>query len=184
MLTRFLRKYHYPDADIQFLEKGFTEGFNIGCQGPLSRKSEANNLLFNVGNETVLWNKLMKEVELKRVAGLFKKIPFENYIQSPIGLVPKAVNSGQTRLIFHLSYKFKTEPSGSLNAHMPPQLCSVSYRDLDYAIKTFLETVEQEKNNDSIQSTHRNMRNKPTIVYSGKTDARSAFRILLLSHES
>ena len=31
----------------------------------------------------------MKEVELKRVAGPFTDIPFDNFIQSPIGLVPK-----------------------------------------------------------------------------------------------
>ena len=31
----------------------------------------------------------MKEVEAKHYAGPFKTIPFENFIQSPIGLVPK-----------------------------------------------------------------------------------------------
>ena len=34
----------------------------------------------------------MKEVKAKRFAGPFKNIPFENYIQSPIGLVPKSGN--------------------------------------------------------------------------------------------
>ena len=37
----------------------------------------------------ILWNKVMKEVEAKRFAGPFEKIPFDNFIQSPIGLVPK-----------------------------------------------------------------------------------------------
>ena len=37
----------------------------------------------------------MKEVKLGRVAGPFLKVPFDNYIQSPIGLVPKA--GGGTR---------------------------------------------------------------------------------------
>ena len=31
----------------------------------------------------------MKEVKVKRLAGPYEEVPFENYIQSPIGLVPK-----------------------------------------------------------------------------------------------
>ena len=53
--------------------------------------------------EIILWNKVMKEVKEKRFAGPFKEIPFEHFIQSPIGLVPK--DGGKYyRLIFHLSY--------------------------------------------------------------------------------
>ena len=48
----------------------------------------------------------MKEVQAKRVAGPFEQIPFEHFIQSPIGLIPKA-GSDEARLIFHLSYDFK-----------------------------------------------------------------------------
>ena len=51
----------------------------------------------------------MKEVKAERVAGPFESIPYENYIQSPIGLVPKSGN--KTRMIFHLSYKFGELPS-------------------------------------------------------------------------
>ena len=51
----------------------------------------------------------MKEIKERRYAGPFMKenFPFVNYIQSPIGLVPKAGN--KTRLIFHLSYDFGEE---------------------------------------------------------------------------
>ena len=56
----------------------------------------------------------MKEVRLKRVAGPFKEIPFESFIQSAIGLVPKA-GSDKTRLIFHLSYKFNSDGLESVN---------------------------------------------------------------------
>ena len=74
------------------MEKGFTEGFDIGYQGPQKRQSKSDSIPFTVGNRTELWNKLMKEVKLKRVAGPFKQIPFEDFMQSPIGLVPKAGN--------------------------------------------------------------------------------------------
>ena len=52
-----------------------------------------------------MWCKLMKEVGLGRVAGPFDTIPFNYFIQSPIGLVPK--DGGlETRPIFHLSHDF------------------------------------------------------------------------------
>ena len=50
------------------------------------------NLKLNVGDEIDLLNKVMEEVKLKRYAGPNKQIPKEfqdDYIQSPIGLVPK-----------------------------------------------------------------------------------------------
>ena len=77
----------------------------------------------------------MKEVKAKRFAGPFEQPPFENFIQSPIGLVPKSGNSGETRLIFHLCY-----PRGgaSVNSETPKKYCSVKYKDLDYAIRLCL----------------------------------------------
>ena len=86
-------------------------------------------------------HKIMKEVKLKRVAGPFWEIPFENYIQSPVGLVPKA-GKDQVCLIFHLSYDFdrKGEDNlGSLNKHMPKDKCSVKYHDLDAAVHSILQ---------------------------------------------
>ena len=80
----------------------------------------------------------MKEVKSKRVAGPFDKIPFENYIQSPIALVPKAGN--KTRLIFHLLYNFgKTNEEKSINFHTPREKCTVQYCDLDHAVRNYLQ---------------------------------------------
>ena len=81
----------------------------------------------------------MKEVKEKRYAGPFKTSPFESFMQSPIGLVPKL--NGQTRLIFHLSYDF---PSGgkSFNFHTPDDLGTVKYRDLDHAVKNCTKLIE------------------------------------------
>ena len=95
----------YDQTEIKFLEQGFKYGFDIGYSGPTNRRSEAKYLPLRVGSKTILWNKIMKEVNLGRVAGPFKDPPFQNYIQSPIGLVPKK-GKDQTRLIFHLSYEF------------------------------------------------------------------------------
>ena len=83
---------------------GFCDRFDIRYRGDTKVQLESRNLkLRGVGNETILWNKVMKEVEAKRVAGLFKEIPYKYYIQSPIGLVEKDGGS-DCRLIFHLSH--------------------------------------------------------------------------------
>ena len=111
----------------------------------------------------------MKEVGHSRYAGPFRfeDIPFQNFIQSPIGLVPKAGN--QTRLIFHLSYDFKNGNS-SLNYHTPKELCSVKYKDLDYALDLCLRLLKKHGKN--------------AIIFFGKTDQKSAFRLIpvLISH--
>ena len=135
VLVPELNESGYDMKEIEYLKQGFSEGFDIGYKGPLNRQSTARNIPLKVGTKTVLWNKLIKEVRLKRVAGPFDKVPFKNFIQSPIGLVPKAGNSGQTRLIFHLSYDFGTEKEQkSLNYHTLKEEFSVRYNDLDDAI--------------------------------------------------
>ena len=83
----------------------------------------------------------MKEVSLERYAGPYKHIPFKYYVQSPIGLVPKANN--QTRLIFHLSYDFNKNDK-SINYHIPKELCTVCYRDLDHAIQQCIQLLDRD----------------------------------------
>ena len=104
----------------------------------------------------------MKEVKLGRYAGPFEKIPFENFIQSPIGLVPKA--GGQTRLIFHLSYNFSEnlQKDGSLNYFTPSEKCSVKYNDLDEAVKSCLKLLKA---------------TGVTQLKFAKSDLKSAFRL-------
>ena len=110
----------------------------------------------------------MKEVKAKRFAGPYEAIPYENFIQSPIGLVPKAGN--KTRLIFQLSYRFgDREEDMSLNKGTPRELCTVKYNDLDSAVQTCLEVSEE---------AARVLGTK--IVFLGKTDLSSAFRVLPL----
>ena len=105
MLKQLLEQTGYDKLETKFLVDGFTHGFSLGYQGPTNRRDKSKNIPFTVGDKYDMWNKLMKEVECKRVAGPFEEIPFEFYVQSPIGLVPKVGN--KTRLIFHLSYTFK-----------------------------------------------------------------------------
>ena len=137
ILKQLLEASNYDKNETNFLIDGFTNGFSIGYNGPEDVKITSPNLKFRqVGNPTILWNKVMKEVKEKRYTGPFESIPFDTYIQSPIGLVPKD-GGKDTRLIFHLSY-----PRGkgtSVNANTPDELCSVQYPDFNEAVQLCLK---------------------------------------------
>ena len=132
--SRLLEISGYNPEKIEFLIDGFKNGFSLGYVGPDDIKQTAPNLKFRgVGNKTILWNKVMKEVKFKRYTGPFEEIPFSDaYIQSPIGLMPKD-NGKDTRLIFHLSYPKGTDKS--VNANTDKYLCSVQYPDFNQAVQ-------------------------------------------------
>ena len=115
------------------------------------------------------------------MAGPFDEIPFNNFIQSPIGLVPKADN--QTRLIFHLSYDFsENEDERSLNHHMPAELCSVSYQDIDCAVRTCLRVKSFKLKNWNLFLCEDSRGNQ--YIYLGKSDIKSAFCLVPMSRSS
>ena len=124
----------------------------------------AKNLRLTVGSNGEMWNKIMKEVKEKRYAGPYPDIPFtEDFIQSPIGLVPKD-GGRKTRLIFHLSHpKGKNQ---SVNDRTSPVLKSVNYQNFDDAIMLCLQKMKLTDTN---------------IVYLGKSDFTSAFRHLCIA---
>ena len=131
-LEKLLNLYGYNKKKSKFLIDGFTNGFSLQYQGKRQNiRRFAPNLKFQIGNPTILWNKVMKEVKLKRYAGPFIEPPFNNFIQSPIGLVPKD-GGRDTRLIFHLSYP---RTGDSVNSGIPSDECTVVYPDFDEAVK-------------------------------------------------
>ena len=130
-----LNESEYDEEKLAFLVNGFKNGFSLQYEGPRNIQKRSPNLKFRIGDEVTLWNKVMGEVKEFRYAGPYKKPPFKNFIQSPIGLVEK--DGGQkTRLIFHLSYPRDTDKS--VNHNTPKELCSVKYPDFDMAIKMCL----------------------------------------------
>ena len=186
VLCNLLTETNYDEAETNFLVEGFTHGFDIEYRGPWHRWDQARNipLQVGVGDKYEMWKKFMDEVKAKRYAGPYDEIPFEYYIQSPCGLVPKAGN--KTRLIFHLSYDFGPEEhQKSVNHFIPHELCTVKYNDLDHAMLNTLKLVEQsmESKWGSLQKMLKSRVEKlckiEKIFYS-KTDLVSAFRILPL----
>ena len=170
-LASWLRSTHYPIEDREELINGFKYGFDLGYRGSMRRNCLSGNLPFNVGNEVVLWNKIMKEIKSKRMAGPYDSPPFRHFVQSPVGLVPKA-NGTDTRMIFHLSYDFGPGPfDKSINHYTPVELCTVHYKDLDHAVDTCLNLIQQ----CPIV--------KQTGIFFSKTDQASAFRVLPLQRK-
>ena len=104
-LDILLKETCYNKRKRRKLVQGFKEGFDLGYDNKGKKQQiTSRNLKFTIGDETELWNKVMKEVKEKRYAGPFKDLPYKHdYIQSPIGLVPKD-GGKKTRLIFHLSH--------------------------------------------------------------------------------
>ena len=62
LLIESLRQANYDPREIQFLERGFTSGFDICYKGPICRQSRSNNIPLKIGSKVQLWNKIMKEV--------------------------------------------------------------------------------------------------------------------------
>ena len=155
VLQKLLRDTGYNRKETDFLFSGFKDGFDLGFSGNLEGvRRFSPNLKLNIGNHVTLWNKIMKEVKLKRFAGPYRDPPFDCFIQSPVGLVPKD-NGRDTRLIFHLSY-----PRGgdSVNSMTPKKLCETKYPDFADAVRLCLQIGN--------------------LCFIGKSDMKSAFRNL------
>ena len=70
--------------EVEFVKNEFTNGFDIGYEGPEHVLSSAKNIPLKIRSNTGLWNKVVKEVKQERVAGPFDSIPsipFDDYIQ-------------------------------------------------------------------------------------------------------
>ena len=91
-LQHLLVETGYDPCKTDEIVNGFSYGFELGYEGSKQVRMRSKNLRFKgMCNNVILWNWVMKEVKLKWYVGLFKVIPFDYYIQSPIKLVPKDV---------------------------------------------------------------------------------------------
>ena len=134
----------------------------MGYHGAMNRTCESENIPLKIWSPEEMWNKIMKEVKERQYAGPYERPPFPYYLQSPIGLVPKAGN--KTRLIFHLPFDFGTNVfDKSFNFHTPKDLCTIHYNDLDCAVWNSLFYLQQ---------------TGYTQLFYTKSDCSNAFRIL------
>ena len=91
---KLLKETNYDPVESNFLIDGFKHGFDIGYHGPMNIQQNSPNLKFRgVGNHEILWGKVMKEVRLRHFTGPFTQVPYDNYMQSPIGLGLKMIQT-------------------------------------------------------------------------------------------
>lgn len=117
-----------------YLLNGFSYGFSIRCAGV--RKSRiARNLQSALEQPMVMSVKLEKEWSAGRIVGPFAVPPFDIFLLSPLGVIPKKT-PGEFRIIIHLSY-----PEGSsVNDFIPDDQSSISYASISGAI-SLIKTI-------------------------------------------
>ena len=74
----------------QYLINGFRFGFRTNFIGEIS-SFEAPNLKSALQNPEILFSKLSKELDARRIAGPFDTAPFPLFRTSPVGIVHKKV---------------------------------------------------------------------------------------------
>lgn len=159
-LRDILIECNYDFNKTQYLYQGYKYGFRLGYEGPSTRQAVSENHKLKLGNKTVLWNKLMKEVEAGRVSGPHAKPPQEgSFVQSPIFLVDKD-HGTKFRMVFDLSYDHPN--GGSINAGIPKDKASVEYSSIDTLIQACL-------------------RNENRAPYLSRSDLKNAFRLCPIS---
>ena len=113
----------YPNK--HFLISGFTNGFSLMYDGPPLQYEIPNNKSAKE-NETLVLEKINKEIHLGRIAGPFIAPPLPDFRVSPLGLIPKK-EPGSFRLIHDLS-----QPQlESVNSYIEDANATVKYETLD-----------------------------------------------------
>jgi hypothetical protein len=121
---------HHPDKVFsQRLLRYLDEGVPILYEGPDYNRICPNWKSVVVFRESVR-KTLLEDVSLGRKSGPFSAPPLLNFVSSSLGAFEKK-HSGKVRVIHDLSWP----PYQSVNAHIDPVLCSVSYISVDSAVK-------------------------------------------------
>ena len=141
----YLQGYH--EVKRRFLYLGLNYGFKLHYHGPKIS-------IYHVNHKSAT-TQPTEDLEKGRIEGPFSTPPFDPFIISPIGIVPKK-DSGKFRMIHDLSYPKNLDTS--VNAHIPKEYCAVKYEDFDFVA-------------DLIVKNGRG-------CYIGKVDIESAFRIV------
>jgi hypothetical protein len=120
----------HPDKDFSFrLLRYLDEGVPILYEGPNYDRVCPNWRSVDVFRKAVE-KTLVEDVKLGRKSGPFPYPPLMNFVSSSLGAFEKK-RSGKMRVIHDLSWP----PSCSVNSHIDPALCSVSYVSIDDAVK-------------------------------------------------
>ena len=123
----------YDNTLRRFLYLGITQGFMMHAKN-VNERAVTRNHTSATNNPKVVHEKLRKELSKGYIAGPFTDPPFENFVVSPIALVPKK-EQHSFRLIHNLSYP----PNNSVNSSIPSFISAVSYETIHQVIQLVLE---------------------------------------------
>lgn len=119
----------YDQHLASYLVNGFQFGFKLGCVGePVHCVYKNHNSVYK--NPAVVQEKLTKEFALGRISAPHMQLPFDNYVCSPLGLVPKKT-PGEYRIIHDLSFP----KNMSVNSHIPKSNSQVQYESIEHVIQ-------------------------------------------------
>ena len=123
-LVNFLQGY--DEEKLSFIREGLTEGFHLGCVGVPDTVLSKNHRNADQHPEVITQFIAKGQIE-GRIAGPFlTPPPFEPFISSPLGVVPKS-EPGKFRVIHDLSFP----RNNSVNSRIPPENSQVTYDSID-----------------------------------------------------
>ncbi len=102
-LALLLRDIRYDHDLIHNLTQGFTCGFRIPFQSYLPHIIQPRNHPSMLEHSSVSDHMIASDLNLGRTAGPFSAPPFEDFVISPLGLIPKK-EPGAFRLIHDLLF--------------------------------------------------------------------------------
>jgi len=157
--THELQRIHNDITSTNDLLNDITHGVRIGYTGTRSTLISTNHYSA-FSNSAAIAHELEREINLNRKIGPFLQPPFENFVGSPMGAIPKKRSMPvKWRIINDLSW-----PAGqSINNHIDKDSFSCSYDTMDAAI------------------THLKILGKGALM--SKLDLSDAFRHILVHRE-
>ena len=132
-------------------------GFHLGYTGPPLSSISKNHKSTN-NFPSVISDFISEGITNYRIAGPFPSPPFQHFISSPLGVVPKS-EQGKYRVIQDLSFP----KHNSVNDHIPQENSSVQYESIDN-----VTALLNQFGKDSLMA---------------KTDIKDAFRIIPIHPE-
>ncbi len=111
-INAYLEKHalDHPDKElVNFI----INGVDIGCKGP-QRSIVSDNLPSSVNNHDKVLEAIQAHIVKDRVAGLWAHPPFDNFVSSPLGAVPKK-NSTKVGIIQDLSFPLTSGVNSGIN---------------------------------------------------------------------
>lgn len=119
---------NYDRVLSAYLINGFTYGFKLGCTSdppPCTPQNHKSTL----EHPDIIKNYIQTGLSKGRIAGPFSYKPFDNFVVSPLGLVPKG-NTGKFRVIHDLSFP----KNHSVNSNIPKENSAVQYDSIDEVV--------------------------------------------------